>query len=543
MLKRSVIFRWRGGALGAVMIIAVYLIMLSACNDANAPNDAVREPPRQVVRLPDGMSDEARRIYNHHTEMDPESGTGLFPWVWVQALNDLETGRPFMENYERFGLIRDTDEPEQLPVGFGVTNEFLGVNCAVCHVGQLDYEGQRIIVTGAPNVHDAYENFLLGLIETLVATLTDDRLRESYFSRILGAEVKTDEHVRLQGEIEAWLAPFLGDNTVSEFAFAITTQNLLSSVFGTSALEGTHAFELSRPTFFGPENEYTTQAKVDTPPIWGLQFIQNLHYNGNTNSIIERNLISALNTYFGGDLNMILNTDPHRLNEIELAAWQIKVPAWPEEVLGAIDPQLTQQGEALYAQHCAACHATTYPTERTTLPTFPAEEIGTDMLYFEVFDQPIVNFNGVAEQPYDQALRKGMDIIKAQWLPRYNMSPEEVQTIEAGEAPWWKFERVWVAEPLAGIWASAPYLHNRSVPTLYHLLLPPEERPQTFPLGHFEYDPKLMGFRTDIQSDDPNYVGSIDTSAEGQSNAGHEYGTNLSDEERISLIEYLKTLR
>ena len=109
MLKKSVMFRWEAGALTAVMIMAVCLMMLSACNGSDAPNEAVREAPLEVARLPDGMSDEARRIYNHHTEMDPESGTGVFPWVWLQALNDLQTGQPFMENYERFGLIRDSE--------------------------------------------------------------------------------------------------------------------------------------------------------------------------------------------------------------------------------------------------------------------------------------------------------------------------------------------------------------------------------------------------------------------------------------------------
>lgn len=541
MVKRAVLLRWASRAVVGAMIMVCCLIILSACNNAEAPNDASLDEPRQITRLPDGMSDEARRIYDHHTEMEPESGTGLFPWAWVQALNELETGEPFMETYERFGLIRGSEHPEQLPVGFGVTNEMLGVNCAVCHVGQLEYEGQRMIVTGAPNVSEAYEKFFFALLETQIATLADDDLRDSYFKRILGADADSSEYVGLQKEMEAWLAPILDGSTVSEFAFAISAQNLLNDLWGPSEPEGAHAFEMARTVFFGPENEYTTKARVDTPPIWGLQFIQNLHYNGNTNSKLERNFISAINTYLEGEVEMLLNTDAHRLAEIEFAAWQIKPPAWPEEILGTISPQLTEQGERLYAEQCAACHATSYPSERTTLPTFPADEIGTDMLYFEVFDQPIAN--DTATQPYDQALRQGMDAIKAAWLPRYKMTAEEVDIIEAGEQPWWNFERVWVAEPLAGIWTSAPYLHNRSVPTLYHLLLPAAERPQTFPLGHFAYDPKLVGFRTDIETDDPSYVESFDTRAEGQSNAGHDYGTSLSDEERMALIEYLKSLR
>jgi hypothetical protein len=53
------------------------------------------------------------------------------------------------------------------------------------------------------------------------------------------------------------------------------------------------------------------------------------------------------------------------------------------------------------------------------------------------------------------------------------------------------------ARPLYGTWAAAPYLHNGSVPTSYHLLLPPEPRPKTFALGKREYDPVRLGFTVD----------------------------------------------
>jgi hypothetical protein len=50
------------------------------------------------------------------------------------------------------------------------------------------------------------------------------------------------------------------------------------------------------------------------------------------------------------------------------------------------------------------------------------------------------------------------------------------------------------ARPLDGIWATAPYLHNGSVPTLYHLLLPPAERPKSFWLGSRDYDAEKVGY-------------------------------------------------
>jgi hypothetical protein len=51
--------------------------------------------------------------------------------------------------------------------------------------------------------------------------------------------------------------------------------------------------------------------------------------------------------------------------------------------------------------------------------------------------------------------------------------------------------------PLTGIWATAPYLHNGSVPTLYDLLLPPSDRPTSFYVGTREFDPVKVGFKTE----------------------------------------------
>jgi hypothetical protein len=95
------------------------------------------------------------------------------------------------------------------------------------------------------------------------------------------------------------------------------------------------------------------------------------------------------------------------------------------------------------------------------------------------------------------------------------------------------------ARPLNGIWATAPYLHNGSVRTLYQLLLPPadrNERKPTFHVGTREFDPEEVGFK-----DEGDFI--FDTSAQpGNSNAGHEYGTHLGDAERRQLLVYLKSL-
>lgn len=95
------------------------------------------------------------------------------------------------------------------------------------------------------------------------------------------------------------------------------------------------------------------------------------------------------------------------------------------------------------------------------------------------------------------------------------------------------------ARPLDGIWATAPYLHNGSVPNLYELMLPAPQRSKTFRIGtRFAFDPVNVG--VDTSAPDATFV--LDTSISGNGNSGHEFGAALTDVQRWQLIEYLKTL-
>ena len=58
-------------------------------------------------------------------------------------------------------------------------------------------------------------------------------------------------------------------------------------------------------------------------------------------------------------------------------------------------------------------------------------------------------------------------------------------------------ELAYKVRPLNGVWATPPYLHNASVPSVYALLSPIEERPKKFYLGNREYDPVNLGYKTD----------------------------------------------
>ncbi|MCI0753549.1 c-type cytochrome [Teichococcus vastitatis] len=103
------------------------------------------------------------------------------------------------------------------------------------------------------------------------------------------------------------------------------------------------------------------------------------------------------------------------------------------------------------------------------------------------------------------------------------------------------------ARPLTGIWATAPYLHNGSVPNLYQLLLPPAERVVSFRIGTREFDPKHVGYVIDeVVPGNTQTFSTIDEHGQptpGNSNAGHDYGNAKLDEAaRLAIIEYMKRI-
>jgi hypothetical protein len=97
-------------------------------------------------------------------------------------------------------------------------------------------------------------------------------------------------------------------------------------------------------------------------------------------------------------------------------------------------------------------------------------------------------------------------------------------------------EKVYRARPLDGIWATGPFLHNGSIPSLAQLLLPAKSRIAKFYVGSREFIPSEVGF------DYTTGPFEFDTSKPGNSNSGHEYGTALSTADREALLEYLKSL-
>jgi mono/diheme cytochrome c family protein len=190
---------------------------------------------------------------------------------------------------------------------------------------------------------------------------------------------------------------------------------------------------------------------------------------------------------------------------------------WLHEYLGAvqapkypfpIDAQKAESGKAVFAAHCASCHA----SERTGTRV-PVTEVGTDRNRLDSWNK-------------DAAIAAN-NVVKKMGLERKGLVEEKLDG--------------YIAAFLDGIWLRAPYLHNGSVPTLRDLLEPVAQRPQAFVRGYDVYDPGKVGFVT--EGEDAKRVGTLhEVNRKGNGNQGHEYGTQLPVADKEAVIEYLKTL-
>ena len=194
-------------------------------------------------------------------------------------------------------------------------------------------------------------------------------------------------------------------------------------------------------------------------------------------------------------------------------------PPWPFAETNPINQQMAAEGQKIYARDCASCHE---PRAEFTSKVVPIAEIGTDPERMSF----MVERCGRAE-----ANRR----VKQMGIDR----PPMVET----QDPYG-----YLSPPLDGIWLRAPYLHNGSVPTLRDLLNPPNERPQTFHRGYDVFDPVKVGFKEPPprptgptgELTQPYFLFRHDRERNG--NKGHTYGTQLSEQDKEKLLEYLKTL-
>lgn len=248
----------------------------------------------------------------------------------------------------------------------------------------------------------------------------------------------------------------------------------------------------------------------DVPAWWNVKYKNAYYYNGamqgknHSKTMILASLISIQDTV---EANKIASHMPDVLAYI----YTLKPPPYPQ----SINKQNAEKGKIIFNKHCNSCHGgyengnIQYPNE-----LIPQSVVATDSVYNNT------NFN-------DAEMRRWYN---NSWFTSKNEDAKIIDT------------KSYIAPPLTGIWITAPYLHNGSVPTL-QALLNSKIRPKYWegiPVAK-SYDYKNVGVKFKIRKNKKSRK-TYDTSLPGYGNYGHTFGDMLSNDERNNLIEYLKTL-
>ena len=235
-------------------------------------------------------------------------------------------------------------------------------------------------------------------------------------------------------------------------------------------------------------------------------------------------------------------------------------PRWPEQYLGDINAADSAAGRATYLTYCISCHHLlpdpTSEDREIRAQMWPVHYVGTDSANAADFANRaagLVNTGPIEGRPKNYvegaplaAQVPGIDVLVHGSAGIAARQPGQAvgsflrsAFTLVPEAP--PFDpKSYRARPLNGIWATAPFLHNGSVPNLWELLKVDSLRVDTFYVGSREYDPVNVGYVTTRPS--VGLATLVDTSLPGSSNAGHNYGVALSDAEKRQLIVFIKSL-
>lgn len=259
----------------------------------------------------------------------------------------------------------------------------------------------------------------------------------------------------------------------------------------------------------------------DPPAWWHLKRKTRMYHDGGADARSVRSIMQFMMAPTNGPAAFKRAESDFR--DILQYFLSIEAPKYPLN----IDESKAETGRQLFTQHCARCHGTYGPDGRYPNKIVKLDEIGTDRKRFEGLEPRFGHY-------YNQT-----------WFAR-----EHEGWIADGSKA--KYSDGYVAPPLDGVWATAPYFHNGSVPTLYGVLNSasrPKVYTRSFRTNLEDYDTTNIGWkvtpigpRPGIRTPARERRKVYDTTQPGRGNGGHAYGDDLTDAQRYAVIEYLKTL-
>jgi len=547
-------------------------------------------------------------------------------------------GQMFVDNLDQYGLLRDDISPynpDGLPVGLAKTDNpyirppQIGFTCAFCHTGQITYKGKHYRIDGGPSMQQNFK-FLRALGTALRLTLEDpnrfDRFKKKaltvpgYEPVIEELKIRTEDDIlRAKREMKMVLDRFNRQGRIDPADWGPGRFDALGrggNLIFYESQHGSVAHGKGGEQLFSMDLLRPANGPVSLPQLWGAWEKDWVLWTGAIQSPVARAMVEALSIdtslQMYDDRDDPFPIDVQRLIFLDSKGKQLQPPVWPED-FGPTDEALKQRGKELFGQSCAGCHVPARlpePTphgQRWHVYASPLQEIGTDprtasnWFYRKVgvanYVQRILELPCLKDEfkrdkekeMYDADMaclieeatytvmnrhketmmrhEKSVDRANNKWrrgVNKYGRTCEEDEDCQPS----------YIARPLDGIWATAPFLHNGSVPTLYALLSPVEERPLAFCVGPtIEFDPEKVGLTVrecpETLFDQYTADFHFDAAKAGNRNIGHEFrgepgkpfdkegkhvcddpkkrptgvlGCAIKPEDRKALVEYLKTI-
>jgi len=596
------------------------------------PNDHFGDSATKIVYA-DQNWDPADSLWFYNTSQ----GSNMIPYDIFIHLEQSGSTQLFRsdENIRKYRYLPQPsswDNEDGLPIGF-VRNEYqektyVGLTCAACHSNQINYQGVGIRIDGAPTLGD-----IQLLLEDLAVAMQTTASNEEKFQRLATKIVQSDDPKAIdifRNEFQTLTMDFHGYNSRNS---PLHNGELVH--YGYARLD---AFGRIFNRILGhltPEkNNYNpANAPVSYPFLWDTPHHDFVQWNGvlsNTGAgPLGRNTGEVLGVFATFDLDrkkghLGYQSSSLNRNQIRLER-QVKrliSPLWQDltdkGIFPEIDHTLAKKGKEVFEEYrCHLCHQAIdrkdpnrlviaqftsldligtdefmaknaitdqgnsgYFEGKTINPLKPKEKFGKTTLAATALTKAVT---GVILEPnhdnsfFQRWANKIYDLIVAIFDTPVKVAERHFDFEIVDDDP--KFLLAYKGRPLNGIWATAPYLHNGSVPNLYELFLPSCSavestigktcRSRTFTVGSREFDPKKVGFVIKNKKEFPDLF-VFDTSKPSNSNSGHEYAVGntpvisldkdgkprrdaggqlileklepITDEKRWALVEYLKTL-
>jgi hypothetical protein len=506
-------------------------------------------------------------------------GSQMIDYDWFLALEQPgRAAKPFAapDHLAELGFVpapRGRCNPDALPLGFtlDINTRQLGLSCAACHTRLIRTDGREILVDGAPaDIH--FNRFVRNLAEALEYTTTNTKAWSRFVQHVHGQD-------RPGGQAKLRTDVINATKRLREFQHFVSaggSDDGESAGFGRVDAFGAIFNRVAVGALGTPANYRPADAPVNYPYLWGAPQLDITQWNGSAPNRVPfgplaRNLGEAIGLFGGVTLASDRDTGfsspvkVDNLHALEALIEKLRAPAWTAAGLPPIDPALVARGHAIYEHECRQCHVTPSVGER--VPPHPIYSHDCRECHVEA---RVINVDAVGTDPLaarnfiDRDAETGALQGQRKWLLLGDLygarapTRELVVTAIVGVIVAHRLGSVrpedlldlvrerpgaeiagYKARPLSGIWATAPYLHNGSVPTLADLLLPPEQRPAVFRTGPGMFDPERVGLGASLAGAQTTL---FDTHARGNSNDGHRYGTTLDDEDKRALLEFLKTL-